>query len=122
MRTDSLIAHTEDVGPIVGEFYGTPIRGLDYLDIEVREISDAQQRARYFLGSASAPIEVFPGEVVKDNLIRRSTTAEVLGGQFYEEKTPEGRKASLAEAVGETLVTWRPGNQEFAIIHEEVAG
>lgn len=121
MRTDSLIVNAEDMGEVVGEFYGTPVRTFNPIMSEVREMSDAQQRVRYFLGSEFPAIEVLPGEAIVDNLVRRETTAEVVGQQFYEIKMPEGRQVPVTDAVNETLVTWRPGNQDFAVIHEEVA-
>ena len=121
MRTDSLIANTEDIGDSVWEFHGTPIRQWNPLDAEIRELSDAQQRVRYFLGSESAPIEVLPGEVIKDNLIRRETTAEVVGEKFYDAEIPAGSKIWLDGGIEQfdKLTTWRPGNQDFAIVHEE---
>lgn len=127
MKTDSLSIHTEDVRGTIGDFYGTSIRQWNPLDTEIRELSDAQQRVRYFLGSESAPIEVLPGEAIKDNLIRRQTTAEVLGEEFYEAKVPEGKQIPLHAGVVQDsvalgkLLTWRPGNQDFAVLHEEVA-
>ena len=72
-------------------------------------------------------MEVLPGEAIKDNLIRRQTTAEVLGEEFYEAKVPEGKQIPLHAGVVQDsvalgkLLTWRPGNQDFAVLHEEVA-
>lgn len=127
MKTDSLSIHTEDVRGTIGDFYGTSIRQWNPLDTEIRELSDAQQRVRYFLGAPDGVLEVLPGEAIKDNLIRRQTTAEVLGEEFYEAKVPEGKQIPLHAGVVQDsvalgkLLTWRPGNQDFAVLHEEVA-
>ncbi len=87
MKIDSLVMHVDDVMPGDGaEFYGTPIREVSLLDVEVREELDAQARARLGLGVEAVPAELLPGEVVKDNVIRRETTAEVVGEEFYVEK------------------------------------
>jgi hypothetical protein len=75
MRTDALTVHSDDVGEPVGEFFGTSVRTLCALDVELRTIDDIQQRARVSTGSA--PIELLSGEITKDNIIRRETTLEV---------------------------------------------
>ena len=41
MRSDSTVMHSENIGPVVGEFYGTEIREVNLIDVELREISDA---------------------------------------------------------------------------------
>ena len=91
MRIDKLVMHADDVKPGDGsEFYGSPIYQACILDSDVREELDLQSRVRLGLGAESAPIELLPGEIVKDNIIRRETTAEVVGEQFYAEKSEEG--------------------------------
>src|ERR1019366_3599567 len=90
MIIDVLVAHNDDLGKVVGEFYSSPIRELSNFSTEVRQIDDTQQRVRSSFGLDSAPIELLPGEVVKDNAIRRETTAEVVGEAFYEPKVAEG--------------------------------
>ena len=90
MIIDALVTHNDDLGKVIGEFYGSPIRELSNFSTEVRQIDDAQQRARASFGFDPAPIELFPGEVVKDNVIRRETTSEVVGEAFYEPKVTEG--------------------------------
>ena len=90
MRIDTLVAHNDDVGKVIGEFYSSPIRELSNFSTEARQIDDAQQRVRASFGLDSAPIELLPGEVVKGNVIRRETTAEVVGKDFYEPKVAEG--------------------------------
>jgi len=91
MKIDKLVMHADDVHEGSGEeFYGSPIYQACILDSEVREALDMMQRVRLGLGVESAPIELLPGEVVKDNIIRRETTAEVVGEQFYAEKSEQG--------------------------------
>src|ERR1035437_2033879 len=124
MRIDELVAHFDDIGEVVGDFHGTPIRTLASIDAEVRETQDAQFRTRMSLGIASAPIELLPGEVITGNTVRRSTSAEVVGEAFYEKKIPSGEKIDivLAQCAQKgALITWRPNNENFAVIHEEVA-
>ena len=90
MRTDTVVVHGDDLGGVVGEFYSSPIRELSTLSTDVRQIDDAQQRVRLSLGIEPALVELLPGEVIKDNVIRRETTAEVVGEEFYEPKVAEG--------------------------------
>ena len=122
MHTDQLVAHETDLGEVVGDFHGTPIRTMDTLSAELREIFDTQVRVRAFLGTDSAPLELLPGEVVKDNIIRRFTTAEVIGDKFYTDDIPEGIQVGL-DTDGllrpGVLATWRPNNLDIAVIHEE---
>jgi hypothetical protein len=86
MRIDTLVLHAEDIGSIVGELHGTPIREVDMLVVDIRAELEAQRAARHSLGNLGNVIELLPGEVVKDGLIRRETTAEVVGEKFYEHK------------------------------------
>lgn len=126
MRTDNLYAHADDIGGVVGDFHGTPIRSMNILATDMRDLDDTQQRVRYFLGMPAATVDTLPGEVIKDNLIRRSTAAEVVGEDFYKDEVPEGKQIPLHKGLvqdpnkGE-LITWRPGNQDFAVLHEGVA-
>lgn len=91
MRIDKLVMHADDVQPGDGnEFYGTPIREASNLDVDVREERELQQRIRMNLGVVSVPAELLPGEVITGNVIRRETTAEVVGEEFYEESPEEG--------------------------------
>jgi hypothetical protein len=82
MRSDSTVMHSENIGPVVGEFYGTEIREVNLIDVELREISDAQQRARYFLAEEKPVLELLPDEVVVDGIIRKTTTKEVTDAQL----------------------------------------
>ena len=84
MKTDNLVMHSEDVQEVVEEFYGSPIRAVRPFKVELRAIDEMQQRVRASFGLDSPVIEPLPGEVVKGNVIRRSTAAEVVGEKFYE--------------------------------------
>ena len=95
MKIDSLVMHSDDIGESVGEFFGSPIREVNLLDVEVREELDLQARARLGLGVDAVPAELLPGEVVKDNIIRRETTAEVVGEAFY--KAQQTEKEGIAD-------------------------
>ena len=124
MRIDKLVMHADDVKAGSGaEFYGTPILEASNLDVDVREEKDAQFIVRMGLGIKSIPAELLPGEVITDNIIRRSTAAEVVGEAFYKQDTllENGRKVSVEEGNAGVLVTWRPNGENFAFIHEEVA-
>ncbi len=121
MKSDTLVLHEADLGEIVGDFYGTPIRSLYSLAPELRQLDDAQIRARAGLGTEPVPTEIMAGEVAKGNLIRRETTSEVIGEQFYAGEIPEGQQVPISEVPDGALVTWRPGNQDFAVVHEEGA-
>ena len=92
MIIDTLVLHADDVSSSQtrGEFYGTPIREGSITDVDVREERGMRQRVRLGLGVDTPPIELLPGEVVKDNVIRRETTAEVVGETFYEPKVADG--------------------------------
>jgi hypothetical protein len=126
MRSDTQVIHSDDIGEVVGSFYGVPINSLYSLASELRELDDAQVRARAGLGTEPVPAEIMAGEVAKDNLIRRETTAEVVGEKFYAEEIPKGRQVPIdvirsAEIPG-VLITWRPNNLDIAVIHEEENG
>ena len=98
MRIDSQVIHSDDVKPGDGaELYGTPVREVNLLDVEVREELDMQARARLGLGVDAVPAELLPGEVITDNVIRRSTTAEVVGDTFYQPQTTEQGIADLKD-------------------------
>lgn len=91
MRIDEQVVHADDIQPGSGaEFFGTPIREMNLIDVDVREALDAQRRARVGLGVETPSIELLPGEVIRGNIIRRETTAEVVGEQFYEASTEQG--------------------------------
>jgi hypothetical protein len=79
MRLDRLTAHNDDIGEPIGSFYGTFIRELNTVDVELREIDNMQQRIRYHVGKEFPEVEVLAGETVVNNLIRRETTSEAQG-------------------------------------------
>ena len=99
MRIDSLVMHADDVMPGDGaEFYGSPIREASITDSDVREERDLCARVRLGIGVESVPAELLPGEVITDNVIRRETTAEVVGEQFYQPQMTAQGIAELKEA------------------------
>lgn len=125
MRLDELVIHNDDLGEKVGDFHGRPIVALRTIEVDFREICDMQQRIRQFFGKPREILSLLPGETIVNQHIVRGTTAEAIGyDKFHEEPLPVGRKVSLDTsgllATG-ALVTWRPNNQNIAIIHEEVA-
>jgi hypothetical protein len=124
MRCDILVAHAKGIGEKVGDFYGTPVHEMDTFAMSVQEDVEAHTRAKTSLGEPSA-VELLPSEVITGNLTRRDTTSEAIGETFYEMEVPAGRQVSIEEAlelsvVEGVLITWRPNNQNFAVIHEEV--
>jgi hypothetical protein len=90
MRIDRLVMHADEVKPGDGaEFYGTPIHEASTTEGEVREERDMRKCIRLGLGVEATPIALLPGEVLKDNVIRRETTAEVIGEEFYTQQDGE---------------------------------
>jgi hypothetical protein len=125
MRIDNLVIHSDDIGDVVGRFYEEPVREVNLLAVEEREELFAQSAARASFGVATPTIDILPGEIIKGNLIRRSTAAEVIGEKFYAKEIPEGKQMPFEDARMLTqekfnLITWRPNNENFAILHEEV--
>lgn len=92
MISDVIVMHADDVSSKThGEFYGTPIREASSTAAEVREERDTRVRGRAGLGIDYVPVALLPGEVLKDNVIRRETTAEVVGEEFYKQDNgPDG--------------------------------
>jgi hypothetical protein len=124
MRIDELVIHSDDMGEVVGRFYEEPIREVNLLVVDEREELEAQSAARASLGVATPILEVLPGEVIKGDLVRRSTAAEVIGDKFYAKAIPAGQQVPIDVARSSSqaglLITWRPTNEDFAVIHEEV--
>ena len=91
MISDVIIMHADDISTPEkpGEFYGTPIREASNTDAEVREERDTRVRVRAGFGIDYVPVALLPGEVLKDNVIRRETTAEVVGEEFYKQTSDE---------------------------------
>lgn len=124
MRIDELVIHYDDMGEVVGRFYEEPVREVNLLVVDEREELEAQSAARASFGVATPVLEVLPGEVVKGSLIRRATAAEVIGDTFYARAIPAGQQVPIdvARSFSQAglLITWRPANEDFAVIHEEV--
>lgn len=133
IKLDNNIAHDSRVqrDNVGGYFCGIPVVTLD----EVSVGTDIRDELRIRLGAntgKSIPAEVLPGEeICADNIIRRSTTTEVIGYDTYhnqvaiEAGTERGgiNVARLASLAGK-LITWRPNRDvnpatEFALIHQE---
>jgi hypothetical protein len=125
MRIDELTIHADDIEAGSGaEFHGVPIREVNIENVDVREGRDMHSRVIDYLGEA-ATVEILPGEAIVGNLIRRTTTAEVVGDTYYDKEIPEGRQVGIYEAQEQNrdngkLITWRPNNLDIAILHEEV--
>jgi hypothetical protein len=143
---DVLYSHSKNVGigyagaegklspERVGEFCGSPIVTLDQRAVGIDAIIEVSMVIEANKSFTSEPVElnILPGEIVcEDGVIRRGTTAEAIGDEFYNFVVPKGTRkvsiseARLASAAGES-VTWRPNGistsgEEFALIHEEAA-
>jgi hypothetical protein len=75
--------------------------------------------------------EILPGEeLCKDNIIRRTSTVETRGNEYYKQEHNEDntKRVSIAEARiasdAGAVVYWRPnrvvGEGEYALVVEEV--
>lgn len=118
----------------IGDFCGSPIHEMYTRDIDVDVVVETNRLVEINRKNTSVFVaEILPGELIceRDNVIRRETTAEAIGPEFYEYEMPkDSRIVTLAEArkaaASGALVTWRPDRvtsreDEFAIVHEEVA-
>jgi hypothetical protein len=134
-KLDTLYSHSKNVGlpqDRIGTFCGSPIVTLDQRAIDIDNILDISRTIEANKSFTSEPVElnILPGEIVcEDGVIRRGTTAEVLGDVFYDFAIPKDTKqVSIAEArlasLAGALVYFRPdnivGEGEFALLHEEV--
>jgi hypothetical protein len=137
MKLDTLTVHNDRVTEVVGEFCGTPVFRMDIDDVDFDAARDSR-RAVLMAQSQETPsvstAATLPGEeVCADGIVRRTTTAESVGEEYYnkEYKDPENtRRVSIAEARiasdAGAMVTWRPNravsrDHEYALIHDEVA-
>jgi hypothetical protein len=114
----------------VGHFCSSPIREIYTREVELDQIVEVHRTIEINrdLGPG-LPVEVLPGELIcDDHIVRRDTTSEAIGAEFYEYEFPQGaRKVSIKEArqlANEgAMVTFRPnrqvGQEEFAIVYEE---
>lgn len=103
-----------------GLFCGSPVVSLDEIGMDADVAADQTLRLKFSSGT-SIPPEILPGEErCDDGIIRRTTTAEVIGYDTYhsEEVTEEGmQRISIADAKQAAgLVYWRPSNKEYALV------
>ena len=119
MKLDTTTVHNDRVATVVGDFNGTPVYSMDIAEVDFdaaresrRAVLAAQNQAEPSVSTA----ELNAGEAVcPDNVIRRGTTSEVRGENYYNAvKDPENtQRISIAEArtflgtEGVTM-TWRP--------------
>jgi hypothetical protein len=132
---DTLVVHNDRVEKVIGYFCGSPIYALSTQEADFdaaryrrnivlmnKELSDTQ--------SEVSTAEVLPGELVcPDGIVRRGTTAEAIGDEYYNQAVSEEntQRISIVEAQVHSdagaVVTWRPdrkcGQGEFALLHEE---
>jgi 1,6-anhydro-N-acetylmuramate kinase len=119
MKLDTTTVHNDRVATVVGDFNGTPVYSMDIAEVDFdaaresrRAVLAAQNQAEPSVSTA----ELNAGEAVcPDNVIRRGTTLEVRGDEYYNAvKDPENtQRISIGEArtflgtEGVTM-TWRP--------------
>jgi hypothetical protein len=135
IKLDNLIAREEHLFPTnLPSFCGVPIQGIDEEQAEVDLVLEEVRLTVKNSTGKSIPAEVLPGEeICKDNIIRRSTTAEAVGydtyyNQEYTERNTKRVSIGVArlESLAGKLVSWRPNGMtssggEYALVHEEVA-
>jgi hypothetical protein len=129
LTLDPLYAKAEHLGEVIGHFCSTPIRTLNQRAVDLDQLLEVQHIVD--LGMAPAPAEILPGErTCEDGIIRRVTSAEAVGPEFYNFAIPKDmRKVGITEArqaslAGE-MVWFRPdgrvGEGEFALLQQEEA-
>ena len=113
-----------------GLFCGSPVVSLDEIGMDADVAADQTLRLKFSSGT-SIPPEILPGEErCVDGIIRRTTTAEVIGYDTYhnQEATEAGtRRVIIVEAQQASkdgkLIMWRPnkfvGEGEYALVAEE---
>jgi hypothetical protein len=104
MKLDTTTVHNDRVATVVGDFNGTPVYSMDIAEVDFdaaresrRAVLAAQNQAEPSVSTA----ELNAGEAVcPDNVIRRGTTLEVRGDEYYNAvKDPENtQRISIAEA------------------------
>jgi len=120
MKLDTTTVHNDRVATVVGDFNGTPVYSMDIAEVDFdaaresrRAVLAAQNQAEPSVSTA----ELNAGEAVcPDNVIRRGTTLEVRGDEYYNAvKDPEntqrisiGEALAYAEMALGATVTWRP--------------
>ena len=115
LRSEAISNARVNQDDVIGSFCGQPIVTIDALGAESDEEADLYTRVATSSGT-SIPAEILPGEErCADGIIRRVTTAEVVGYDTYhnQEQIEKGQKREglnvgrLASLAGK-LVYWRP--------------
>lgn len=130
MKLDVLFAKEEHLFSINSpEFCGSPILGIDSLAVKDAANRFIEEAVRLGKNNPSPnTAEVLPGEeICPDNVIRRSTTAEVMGDAYYnrefEEKdaTVVSIEVARLESGDGKMIMWRPdhmtGEGEYALVY-----
>jgi len=118
MKLDTTTVHNDRVATVVGDFNGTPVYSMDIAEVDfdaARESRRAVLAARNQAEPSVSTAELNAGEAVcPDNVIRRGTTLEVRGDEYYNAvKDPENTKrikvvyARVFEEIN-SIITWRP--------------
>ena len=130
MKLDVLFAKEEHLFSINSpEFCGSPILGIDSLAVKDAANRFIEEAVRLGKNNPSPnTAEVLPGEeICPDNVIRRSTTAEVMGDAYYnrefEEKdaTVVSIEVARLESGDGKMIMWRPDHKawegEYALVY-----
>jgi hypothetical protein len=119
MKLDTTTVHNDRVAIVVGDFNGTPVYSMDIAEVDfdaARESRRAVLAAQNQSEPSVSTVGLMAGEAIcPDNVIRRGTTLEVRGDDYYNAvKDPEHTvRIHIAEArtflgtEGVTM-TWRP--------------
>ena len=114
-----------------GYFCGSPIRQMYTREMELDQIVDTDRTIEINRNTPPAlAVEILPGELIcDDRIVRRSTTSEALGTEFYNYEVPTAARKVPLEIARKlmdegAMITWRPNRvvsatEEFAIVHEE---
>ncbi len=127
LRSDSISNSRVNDADVIGSFCGQRIVTIDELGADSDDAADLTLR---LMSSShmSVPAETLPGEeICSDRIVRRSTTAEVIGYDVYhnQEQIEAGqRRVSMAEARQASkdgaMVFYRPnrfvGEGEYALV------
>lgn len=133
--------HADDLGSIVGEFHGEPVREWDRTTSIDRADRDARLSVKMRTGDSLphpkmvADLETKQYEVCADNMLRKDTTAEAIGYDKFHNSAlnATGRRVSIDEAqrlaAEGALINWRPdgvvfGQDAYALVvgeEEELA-
>jgi hypothetical protein len=119
MKLDTTTVHNDRVANVVGNFNGTPVYHMDIAEVDfdaARESRRAVLAAKNQSEPSVSTAGLMAGEAIcADNVIRRGTTLEVRGDDYYNAvKDPEHTaRIHIAEArtflgTEGVTVTWRP--------------